>query len=388
MRTNRNVKLLNAHAAFTGMMFVIPVIMPFYRDQMGLGFREFLIAESAFAATMVLLDVPTGWISDMWRRKDILALGALLDMFGFGLMLLSHSLFMAALAQIVTGMGLALVSGTNSATLYESLMCNGREGEYRRREGKRAGFGLYSIACASVLGGFMYPRHHQWPVMFTILALFCALVCACLMDEPERHRRSGGKHPIADIVATARYAVLHPDVGLIIIFAAVMFCATKLIMWSQQPYYMALGLPEGIYGILMAVGFGLGGLSSHWGHALDGKVGTFRALAVAWAATVGTCLGAAMHLGLQGVALMMIGGSCTYGMTAPRVSEAINRHVDPARRATILSTQSLLVSLLFIPLSWVLGFVAKHWGIQAVLFALAVWLGIAGVSLVLWRRRS
>ena len=37
-------------------------------------------------------------------------------------------------------------------------MENGREGEYRKREGRRGGIGLYSVAFAGILGGFIYPH--------------------------------------------------------------------------------------------------------------------------------------------------------------------------------------------------------------------------------------
>lgn len=389
MRVDRNVKLLNMHALCVNMAFVIPVIMPFYRDEMGLSFQDFLLGEAAFAATIVLLDVPSGWLSDQWQRKHVLALGTLFEMMGYALLLMSDCLWMAALAQAVIGVGICLLSGTNSAMLYESLMAEGREGEYRRLEGKRGGIGLYSVAFASVLGGLMYPHNHFLPVLLSVLVQGLGLYVACRMDEPERHRKRPEKHPVADIIETTRYALRHPEVGMILIFAAVMFCSTKMIMWAQQPYYMAMGLREEFFGVLMAVGFVLGGFSSQMAHRLDGRVGTYTALMLGWGMAVMACLGAAIKPGFAGVALLMVGGTCIYGMTAPRVSEAINRHVDSSRRATILSTQSLLVSLLFIPVSAVMGRVSEGYGVQAVLVSLVLWLCVAGVALAVFglRRR-
>lgn len=390
MRVDRNIRLLEAHSLLVNMSFVIPVIMPFYRDQMGLSFKDFLLGESAFAATVLLLDVPMGWVSDQWQRKHVLAAGTLIELTGYALLLVAHGLGMAILAQSVIGVGICFLNGTNSALLYESLMAESREAEYRRREGRRGGFGLYSVATASILGGLMYPHMHQLPVMLTVLFQCAAVIAACMMDEPERHRKRPEKHPVADIIETTRYALRHPEVGLIIIFAGVMFCSTKLIMWSQQPYYMAMGLREDAFGLLMAVGFVLGGFSSQMAHKLDGKVGTHRALMLAWAMAVVACLGASVKVGWHGVALLMVGGTCVYGIAAPRVSEAINRHVGSERRATVLSTQSLCVSVLFIPVSWVMGHVSDAYGAQAVLLALAAWLGVAGLSLAVWglKRKS
>jgi hypothetical protein len=65
------------------------------------------------------------------------------------------------------------------------------------------------------------------------------------------------------------------------------------------------------------------------------------------------------------------------------VSEAINRHTDSGRRATVLSTQSLLTSLLFMPVSAGLGRVSEAHGVQAALLALAGWLCLSGFALAL-----
>src|SRR5690606_15976657 len=86
MRMERNIRILEALVGMRGMVFILPVMIPFYRDQMGLGFSDFMIAESVFAATIVLCEVPTGWISDIWRRKNTLMLGMAFITAGFGLM--------------------------------------------------------------------------------------------------------------------------------------------------------------------------------------------------------------------------------------------------------------------------------------------------------------
>ena len=392
MRIQRNLRLIDAYTISMNMLFVLPVLLPYYRDQIGIGFREFLIGESAFAATIVLLDVPTGWISDMWQRKHVQALGILFDLFGFACLLIAKSFFMAMLAQVLIGVGLSLCSGTNTALIYDSLLSVGREEEYRKREGRRLALGFYTAAVSGIVGSLLYSLHHQLPLVIELITLLIALIASCMLDEPERHKRRPEHHPVADVIATIKYALHgHVEVALIILFSSALFCSTKLIMWSQQPYYMALKIPESWYGMLMAVGFMLGGASSHMAHLLDGRISSHRALAFFWALAMVVCLGASLSPGWHGVALLMIGGTCIYGASAPRVNEVINRHVDSSRRATVLSTQSLMVSLLFIPVSTAIGHVSKLWGIQASLLGIAVWLSFAGLCLGLfafYRRKA
>ncbi len=382
MRIKRNLRLIDAYTIGTNMIFVLPVLLPYYRDQIGIGFREFLIGESAFAAIIVLCDVPTGWISDRWQRKNAQAMGIFFSMIGYGVLLFAHNFFMAVLAQATIGIGISLCNGTNTAILYDSLLSVGREREYRRREGRRQAICMYTIAISSIVGSLLYPLHHQLPLVAQLAAFACAFLASCLLDEPERHRRVSERHPVMDVIATIKYAVHgHAEIGFVILSAAALFASTKLIMWSQQPYYMMIKVPEAWYGMLMAVGFMLGGLSSHLGHLIDGRISAQRALMCIWIMTILICLGASMNPGWHGVVLLMMGGSCIFCLASPRINEVINNNVDSSRRATVLSTQSTMVSLVFIPLSNVMGIVSKHWGIQAVLVAVALWLCLAGMCL-------
>ena len=70
-------------------------------------------------------------------------------------------------------------------------------------------------------------------------------------------------------------------------------------------------------------------------------------------------------------------------MLSPRVTEAINQLVGSERRATILSTQSVMTFLLFIPTSAEASWVSGRWGIQTSLFAIALYIGFASRALVI-----
>jgi uncharacterized membrane protein YfcA len=228
---------------------------------------------------------------------------------------------MAVVAQSVIGIGISLCNGTNTSILYDSLLSVGREGEYRKREGRRQAMCMYTVALASIVGSLIYPHYHHLPLIIHLGALVCALVASCLLDEPERHRRRPERHPVMDILATIKYAVHgNVEIGFVIFAAAALFSSTKIIMWSQQPYYMALNVPEAWYGALMAVGFMLSGMSSHLSHLLDGRIGAARALVIIWAMAIGVCVGSSIGPGWHGIALVMFGGSCLYGMAMPRIN--------------------------------------------------------------------
>ena len=48
-----------------------------------------------------------------------------------------------------------------------------------------------------------------------------------------------------------------------IVTTAVLFSATSVAMWTQQPYCIALGIEVKWFGLLLALGFGIGGLGGN-----------------------------------------------------------------------------------------------------------------------------
>ncbi|NCC21353.1 MAG: MFS transporter [Alphaproteobacteria bacterium] len=385
----QNIRLLEIHSGMVNAMFILPVIMPYYRDAIGLTFHDFLIGEAVFAAVLLTFEVPSGWLSDVWKRKYVLALGSLIEVAGFVMLLFADSFLDAILAQAILGVAISLLSGTNTALLYDSLAEARQENRYVSYEGRRNGIGLYTLGGASIFGGLLYSVDPALPVLGSALAQVVAGIVALAMVEPARHRMPVQTRPLADMAATMRYALHgHVEIAAILFFSAALFCATKLLMWIQQPYYMALGIPEIWFGVLMAAGYVLGGASSHFSHRILPGLSNLRALALAWLVTTLVAAGAGAAIGYHGIALLMLGGSLIFGAASPRVFEAINIRVGPERRATILSTASLLRQVAFIPLAIVVGAANDNLGIAAALFTVAAWLVFSGLFLVLWALRK
>lgn len=386
---HRNVRLLQLHTLGLNMIFTLPVIVPYYRDVIGLGFYEFMVGEALFSAVVILMEIPTGWISDVWTRKKTIIAATFVNILGFTVLWQANSFAAAVAAQMILGVSVSLLSGTNSAMLYDSLLENGQENRYRKLEGFRHGLGLYTIGGSSLLGGFLYAWHPELPVILSIVTSVAALGACFAMSEPSRHREAVHKNPLADMVKTVRYALQgHEEILAIIVLSAVLFATTKILLWAQQPYYILLDLPLGWYGVLTAFGFLLGGLGGHYGHLLDGRHGNVVVLRVLLVWTFGVCLIAGLYPGLYGIGLLL-SGSLIWGFGWPRVQEAINNRVGSARRATILSTASLAVHMVSIPLLALTGRLGDHAGIAAALLFMAGFLFCGGIAAaILWAMKK
>lgn len=64
MHFSRNITILLALRAVRWFLVIMPIITIFYREH-GLSMREVFLIQVAFSLSVVLLEVPTGYFSDV-----------------------------------------------------------------------------------------------------------------------------------------------------------------------------------------------------------------------------------------------------------------------------------------------------------------------------------
>jgi MFS family permease len=255
-------------------------MVPYYNNQIGLSFHDLMIGEAVFAGIIILMEVPSGWMSDVWSRKGTIIIGSVCAAIGYSIMLYAYNLPTAIVGQAIIGVGVAFNSGTVTSILYDSLAMNGKEHLYQRLEGKRHAMGLYAIAIASVLGGIFYQVDPYIPLKLDVVTLCLAMVAAFLIVEPNRIKKTSEHHPIKDMMVTIKYALHgHKEIAGIIIVSTVLFCSTKMFMWSQQPYMQSVNISTEWFGYIMAGGFLFSGFCGHFGHKINHNMSNRRMIA-------------------------------------------------------------------------------------------------------------
>ena len=133
---------------------VMPVIVLFYQDN-NLGMTEILTLKSIYSIAIVSMEIPSGWMADIWGRKKTLLIGSILGALGYFTYSFSYGFWAFAVAELVLGFGHSFVSGADSAMLFDSLKASGRTNEYIKTEGRVTSAGNFSEAFAGIVSGFL-----------------------------------------------------------------------------------------------------------------------------------------------------------------------------------------------------------------------------------------
>lgn len=385
-----NIRLLNVIAAGRSALFIIPVIMPFALLKAGVSPGQFMMAEAVFALTVVVMEVPSGWIADIWTRRLSMVAGLAFETVGFVILWAMQNVWHLLIGQVVVGVGVSLISGTASALLYDSLLEARMTKAYRRLEGLRHGVGLYAVGASSIVGALLYAVSPDLVMAMTVAAVGGSAVLSLFLYEPQRATMPVQGNPVRDVLVALDQGVRKdPYLGRFMVLAAVMFGVTNAAFWTQQPYYMALGLPVSLFGLFSAGGHLCGGLGAQMAHCFERhlRVRSLMLMILVWLCAAYLVSGALP--GLWGAFLLMSGG-LAYGIGFPIVNDEINKRVSSARRATMLSVASLAMRLVFVVLGLGLGGVMDRYGVALVLIALAGILAAGGslAFVALWRQET
>jgi len=119
LELKRNLNVLYAFGVCSLAFVIIPVIVPFFATK-GLSLADVFVLHSAFAVSVVLLEVPSGYLADVIGRRNALILGSLFYGIGFTMLCFVDGFTGLVVFEVIVGSGISLWSGSDLSLLYDS----------------------------------------------------------------------------------------------------------------------------------------------------------------------------------------------------------------------------------------------------------------------------
>jgi MFS family permease len=344
-------------------LFPMAIITLFWKDQIGLSLTNILLLQGIFSITMVVMEYPSGYVSDRIGYRAALNLAALLGMVGWGIYSWADSFSQVMIAEILLAISISFVSGTDSALLYESLKADGREQDYARHEGRMSGFGQIGEACGAVFAGLLYAAFPLLPFLIQVLVWGLALILTWNLVEPQRKLKPSISH-FAEAITSTRYALLeNKRLRYTILFNLILGLASFYPVWLIQPYMQDGGVPIAWFGPIWAganLSIALFAMASHRGRQ---KLGDRYMVLLFLLLVFAGYLGLGLVGGFWGFLFYYLLTSMR-GLRGPMLLTRAQQEIPSANRAGILSLGSLAFRLGFVCTGPAVGMLADRVGVQ------------------------
>lgn len=376
--SRRNPILLCLIRAAQMALFPMAVLTIFLEREIGFAVTQIMLLQGVFGLAMVLFEFPSGYLADRIGYRKSLIFAFLLWTVAWPIYGLSTSWIGVAGAELLLGVGMALVSGCDTALMYESLLAEDREQDFARWSGRQTFSGQIAEGGAALVAGLLFAFGAHWPFFAQAGASAVGLILALALVEPERERPD-----FADSLGQIRAMVRHvaresPRLRALFIAAIILGLASFVPVWTIQLYALDAGVPEPWIGPLWAAANFSVAIAALLSHRLLSTVALPRA------ALLFTGLIAAGFLGL-GLS-HALWGFCFYyllttmrGLQSPLIHHAEQRLIPSRDRAGFASLRSMGFRVGFLAVGPALGWVVDRHGQHPAMLGLALGFTVAAL---------
>lgn len=351
---------------------------------------DIFILQVIFSIVMVAFEVPSGYLSDKWGRKRTLFAGFMMMFIGYTTYSFAYSYVVIIIAEILLGVGVSFISGTDSALLYDTLLELGNSEQSIHIEGRQLSFGHYSEAIAAILGGVLAVYNIRYPFYGEAIVMCIGLIATMYLIEPKNNRHTDTSQTSVDsiihqswkgILATARFALVqHPRLRWLLLFSGVIGSSTLVMVWFVSPYMLQVGIPIGWFGVIWTLFNFLVGVFASNAHRIESRLGMKGMLIM-------LCLAMPIEYIMLGTSLtlwvfpVLIISFFVRGVNNPVFNSYINKEVSSSQRATVLSLRQLVTRFVFCIVAPIIGWVNDNQSMRSAFIVCAVLFLILGVAL-------
>lgn len=347
---------------------VMPIIVLFYESH-GLGLQDVFILKSVYSVAAVALEIPSGYLADIWGRRKCLITGCILYFFGY-LCYSATSTFTAFLfAEILLGIGQTLVNGADSALLYDTTLKYHKENLYLRYEGRITMIGNFAEALAGIFGGLLAAYSLRFPFYAQALVAFSGIPAACVLREFDIKKKI--QNPVHEILRIIRYSlVTNRKLCYNIMFSGIIGAATLTMAWFVQPFLMYLNTPVSWYGIIWTVLNLTVGFAAFYSDRVDRYFGPRKMSVLILLFIIGGYVSLAYTLSYTGLAILAV-FYIFRGFATPILKGYINQMTFSEMRATVLSIRNFVIRLMFAAIAPFIGWLNDIYSLKTALLVSA-----------------
>ena len=351
-------------------MVSMPIIVLFFQEH-GLSLSKVMILQSIYSISVALFEIPSGYIADIFGRKKAIIISTILSFIGYVLFSFFSDFTVFIIAEILIGVGGSLMSGSDSAIIYDTLIDNNNKEKYTKIEGKNYAIGNFSEAIAGVLGGILAASSIYYPVYIQTIILSFSIPIAFSIIEPKINSIGIKKKDLKIKNILKNTLFYDKKLKWLIIYSATMGVATLSIAWFCQPFFKSIDIPIIYFGLIWAILNLSVGITSYNSYRIEKNMSPIKIMTII-SILMPICFFFISVFNSIFSLLFILLIYLIRGIVTPLLRNYINIEISSEKRATVLSIRSFFIRIAFASTAPLFAYFAENTSINYVFYLLSI----------------
>lgn len=392
MNIKKQLQKLYLYELISGFQIVDAVWVVFLL-QRGFSIAQVGIAEGVFHVVSMCCEIPSGMVADLIGRKRTLVLSGLVSAAGSLCMILTNAFPMILVAMGLNAFSYNLVSGSREALTYDSLLEAGAQEDYLRVSATQEKLYLAIFAAANLFSVVTVSLGYEKGYLISMIQGLCCSIVAFGLWEPRRENRkekeqkeNWGRILKKHVIESGRFVITHRLVASRMLVSGIADAGYYIVFMLLQQHFVENGIQAKWIGIpLLLVSFG-GMIGASLGEK-TGKV-KIKFLLLAGGVIEGLLI---VFSGMQALPSCILAAGLAHGiseMLTIRIGDENQKIFSSEVRATMVSVESMVYSVVMVVFSPVIGWLAEKFSIPWAFGLLGMFVGIVVCLLSLKERKE
>ena len=336
------------------------------------GFSMFEIGmlESIFHIVSSSFEIPSGVVADVFGRKKTMVLASLVSFVSGLFMILSNNFWSVAFAIGFSALSYNLESGTREALAYDSLKFAGQEEKYNKFASTEMMLYRITSSTATLCAGFALWLGYRKAYAFDIVFSLIAIGIACSLNEvsvsnDENTDKKENNNPNANknakigyrlknvITESWHFMIINKKARSIMVINVLIGAVSTLVLFFLQAKLPLAGLNDALLGPALFVM----GLGAAFGAKAAGFFPKWKYKKYIIISSIGVIFAFAMVFTELPYVMVLGGfaGSFFDDFIEVRTDIILNEMIPSEQRATLISVNSFMFSIVMIVMSTLMG---------------------------------
>lgn len=355
----RNLRLILIETVLTsiGAGFSISTINIFW-NSIGMNQADIGLTQMLFTVSILLLDIPMGYIADRFSRKLLNIVGDLGEALVFLLYAFSQNMYMVIFSECMLGLFGAMTNGVDQSFIKYNCNKIDESGELFKKVNSKVYIYRYTMMLLiMIMGGFIAKYNLRATIGLSFIPYFIGGIVALGIEDFADKKEVKHKNPVKDMITTFKDIIKIPKLKTYLCAYILGREVTHSQIWVFTPLMIMVGVPIEIVSLgwvfdqlMRIVGAKIATKMIHK------KVSTNFAISilivVLWITVI------VLKLNIFTVWLFALNG-ITVGLTSGTLQTPLQESAKDEIQTSVMSLASTGARLLYIPLVYIINYLGE-----------------------------